>query len=638
MSQRTVTAYVVRRPTRSLDFVPFAHPIAGRPVLHYLLHRVSTECPHTRIVLLVEDQCDVPFVNAEAAPFNAQVVALERRSAVSALRDLLETDAVDVCAFVHLEYLLAPEGLLSQVINLSLEAGSQLTTCRGLPYSVRPLVAHREVIELISEVKLPGVALTAAGLSNLATVLGSHDAITVNEIPASMLVGEDCGDIPLRVSCESGPGMRWLAAVLRDEHDEMPTSRWGRLRRWAALERQVVHAVQVRLRHPARLEPSERPQTRPKVMYVSDQSGFSGAEESLCQMVGKLSVDLVEKYALVGARGKFSRRLEESGVTVISDDRGFSEPSYSSVMFVSSVLRDVRPDIVHLNSPQGLPVVAVAKAFGASIVQHVRNSRMEAYEPTIVAADAIIAVSRYVAKRLDRFPIDQSKVSVIYDEVDCSRYVMREIASRPPLDATSARSILCIARLAREKRHDILLKSFAKVLDAVPGAKLLLKGEAFGHDEYAESVWRLADELRIGDKIEWIPFCEDLRFLILRSDVLVLCSDEEALGRCVVEAMALGVPVVVTNGGGTHELVRNGHCGVVAEAGDATSLAKGILRILSDETFAAECAARARVVVEKTCDSQITARDVYSVYRALVEGRPHDESSPDVCWQSPSLL
>jgi phosphatidylinositol alpha-1,6-mannosyltransferase len=63
--------------------------------------------------------------------------------------------------------------------------------------------------------------------------------------------------------------------------------------------------------------------------------------------------------------------------------------------------------------------------------------------------------------------------------------------------------------------------------------------------------------------------------------VVVLCSDREGLGRCVVEAMAMGTPVVVTDSGGTHEVVNHRKTGFVVRGGDARDLATRIVEALT---------------------------------------------------------
>jgi glycosyltransferase involved in cell wall biosynthesis len=115
----------------------------------------------------------------------------------------------------------------------------------------------------------------------------------------------------------------------------------------------------------------------------------------------------------------------------------------------------------------------------------------------------------------------------------------------------------------------------------------------------------------------------DIRGLFECADVFVLCSDAEALGRSVVEAMAIGVPVVVTDSGGTHEIVDDRRTGIVVRGGDATELARGLEKMLMDRPFAERCAAAAKAFVTTELNAERTAARVASIYRRLVDTTPH---------------
>jgi glycosyltransferase involved in cell wall biosynthesis len=64
-------------------------------------------------------------------------------------------------------------------------------------------------------------------------------------------------------------------------------------------------------------------------------------------------------------------------------------------------------------------------------------------------------------------------------------------------------------------------------------------------------------------------YVSDIRQVIVAADLLVLCSEREGLGRCVVEAMAMELPVIVTASGGSPEIVESGHVGGFVVNGEA---------------------------------------------------------------------
>ena len=123
--------------------------------------------------------------------------------------------------------------------------------------------------------------------------------------------------------------------------------------------------------------------------------------------------------------------------------------------------------------------------------------------------------------------------------------------------------IVMVARFAENKRHDLMLDAFQQVREQVPTARLVLKGEVYSEDAYYDSIKKRIDEMNSDNSILHIPFVDDIREIHAAADVLVLCSDREGLGRCVVEAMCMGIPPVVTDTGGVtnHRRWRKRLCG-----------------------------------------------------------------------------
>ena len=78
------------------------------------------------------------------------------------------------------------------------------------------------------------------------------------------------------------------------------------------------------------------------------------------------------------------------------------------------------------------------------------------------------------------------------------------------------------------------------------------------------------------------------------ADVLVLCSDLEPLGTCVLETMSLELPVIVSDSGGACELVQDGDSGLVVPGSNPAALAQAIVSIAQDQQWAADLGRRAR--------------------------------------------
>ena len=124
------------------------------------------------------------------------------------------------------------------------------------------------------------------------------------------------------------------------------------------------------------------------------------------------------------------------------------------------------------------------------------------------------------------------------------------------------------------------------------GHKLEIYGEGPLKDELQALIVSLGAE----DKIFLKGYTNDIKSVMARASLFVLSSDFEGIPNVVLEAMAMGVPVITTDfaGGGAHTLIDDGVSGVIVGAGDEKELASAIERVLSDDDLALKLSNGAR--------------------------------------------
>jgi glycosyltransferase involved in cell wall biosynthesis len=133
--------------------------------------------------------------------------------------------------------------------------------------------------------------------------------------------------------------------------------------------------------------------------------------------------------------------------------------------------------------------------------------------------------------------------------------------------------VVSIARLAPQKRPDLLVRAFRRVEDA----ELLLVGDGPLRPEIERLVLRLG----LGERVRVLGNRSDVPALLAEAACVVLASDYEGCPLTVLEAMAAGVPVVATRVGGVPELIDDGRTGLLVEPGDESALAAAIGRALA---------------------------------------------------------
>jgi len=160
-------------------------------------------------------------------------------------------------------------------------------------------------------------------------------------------------------------------------------------------------------------------------------------------------------------------------------------------------------------------------------------------------------------------------------------------------DIKNKRPILFMARINKVKGLDMLIKAFALVLRDVGNAHLVIAGSAEG--KYFNSVKKLVTKLNLNGKVTYLDFLkeESKKAAYLSSEVFVLPSRFESFGMSAVEAMALGVPVVLTDKVGISSEAQKYGAAVVVPATES-ELYKGIKSLLENREFAAEVGANAK--------------------------------------------
>ncbi|MCK9240105.1 glycosyltransferase family 4 protein [Desulfocurvus sp.] len=171
-----------------------------------------------------------------------------------------------------------------------------------------------------------------------------------------------------------------------------------------------------------------------------------------------------------------------------------------------------------------------------------------------------------------------------------------------------------VAKLWEGKGHDVLLDAFAAVRRELPGAVLMVVGE--GH--LRAGLEARAEALGLSGAVVFTGFLDDVAPAVGAMDVSVLPSLFEGLGRVLLEAMAMGLPVVASRVGGIPDAVADGLTGLLVPPGDAGALAGALLAVLGDPALAARMGAAGRARVGERFEARAMAASIEREYLALL--------------------
>jgi glycosyltransferase involved in cell wall biosynthesis len=232
------------------------------------------------------------------------------------------------------------------------------------------------------------------------------------------------------------------------------------------------------------------------------------------------------------------------------------------------------------------------------------------------AADRVIAVSRAVAGSLRRRGTSARKLAVIPNGLVAERVdhvpgpaevdIWRRLIEWDPTRRT-------IGIVARAKDQQVVLRALARVRTPV---RLVLAG--VGSDGPLAAIAR---EVPAPHVAVCLPFTPDVRPLYELLDLVLLPSRIEGLSQSLLEAMALGKPVIASAAAGNLDLVRHEIDGLLVPPLDQASWAAAIDRVLSDAELGARLGAAARHTARETFALERTVERTLALYREVV-GRP----------------
>lgn len=288
-------------------------------------------------------------------------------------------------------------------------------------------------------------------------------------------------------------------------------------------------------------------------------------------------------------------------------------------------LRRNPPDVLVTGLLGGV-VVAAKEAAGAdtNVVVSVQGLpqpdrvRSVVWPRTYGRADVIVAPVSSIADRVANIAdVDDSHIEIAPNPVVTERLLDRgvEELDHPWFDEETP-VIVAVGRQTRQKDFKTLLRAFADIYDD-RDARLVVPGK---EDEQTKKLRRIVEELSLGDVVSFPGFVDNPYGYMCAADVFVLSSKWEGPGHVLIEALALGTPVVATDCPlGPREVLDDGDAGLLVPVGDHEAMAEGIATVLDDPQLRATNVAAGRAAADRFHESRAVER-YREVIAPLCEG------------------
>ena len=333
----------------------------------------------------------------------------------------------------------------------------------------------------------------------------------------------------------------------------------------------------------------------PRVLHLIGSLEPGGTERQLVGFIQRASNPDQHLVAVFTLRPGLGDALPTPPVILGPMDRRLrGVPSGVRTMRDLRVLvNDVEPDLVHahLGYSQALAALAVRRDIPIVASRRGRTPRLESFPGREIArlsdrrVTTLIVNSHELAERAasDRWA---PPVVVIPNGVDLATFEEAAWPTGPP-------TVVMVARMRPEKRHDRFLRVFRGVVDRRPDARAILVGDGPTAAEVRGQVSALALE----SNIELVGARSDPSQYLARAHVVTLTSDHEGLPNALLEGMAVGRPVVAASVGGIPELVDQ-RCGITVSPHDEPAMTDAFLSLLEHPERASAMGRAARRCAE----------------------------------------
>ncbi len=269
-----------------------------------------------------------------------------------------------------------------------------------------------------------------------------------------------------------------------------------------------------------------------------------------------------------------------------------SEFDILAAIKVARVLKRENIQIIHIHSSHAHSIGLLASLIRPTKVVlsrrvdfHIRKNPISWLKYKI-KIDKIIAISQRVKRVLVEDGIDEKKIDVVYDGIDLTNlrnpqgdYLYKEFGFSKDIPIIG---IVAALTPYEHKDHKNFLESASIIKENLPSAKFLIVGDG----PFKREIENLSAGLNLSDSVIFTGFRTDIPQLLSIFTIFVLSSYLEGLCTSLLDAQAVGIPIVATNTGGIPEIINDGVTGLLVPPRNPGALAETVLKLTLDRPLA----------------------------------------------------
>jgi glycosyltransferase involved in cell wall biosynthesis len=376
-----------------------------------------------------------------------------------------------------------------------------------------------------------------------------------------------------------------------------------------------------------------------KLAIISGTTAPGGGPRHIYSLLKKMDRREWDVMVCTHNDGSYWNKLIALGVTPY--DLVLRKLSLSTFFKLLNILRNEKPDLIHTHGKGpglygrllgwvlGIPVVHTFHGFQHKLLPAIQRWFYLFVENilTLLTRHHIFVGNGEKNKAKILIFLNDSNSSVINNGID-----LDSIQALPPAEKVLASLKLgtresvkifgTLSRVSPEKGLDILLEGFFEAVKTAPYIRLLVIGDCPGeHEKYIKTIKQYIHENGLDDAVKILGAREDALEILKSIDFYISPSRSEGLPYNLLEALAVGKPVMATDIPGNNDIIRKSVEGVLVPVNSARTLAHGILTLLElgpEERKAMQQNGKSRIRDQFSLN--LMAEKTFSVYKKVLEG------------------
>jgi len=361
-----------------------------------------------------------------------------------------------------------------------------------------------------------------------------------------------------------------------------------------------------------------------KILHINTERTWRGGEQQTLYLLRGLNQRQIGCHLVCQPDSPMAAKALAAGVRVFPMAmRG--EADLPAAIRLRQVIKAHDYDILHSHTSHAHTLAffasvgcrvsrLVTRRVDFSIFRH-RSLRINSIKYRFMA-DFYIAISQKIKAVMVADGVAADRIFVVHSGIDTARFerasgegVRSEFGLEPDQQV-----VINVAYLAGHKGQQYLVRAIPHVLEKIPGVRFFI----IGAGELMAELQALSASLGITQALTFTGFRKDVGAFYQIADLFVMSSVQEGLGTAVLDALALGKPVVAANAGGIPEIIRDGETGRLVEAANPQALAQGIIEMLTHKDHAQRTAGRGQTLVQEQFSIDAMVENNLAVYRRLL--------------------